>query len=443
MKKKIILILMFLIILSACADLSEDNDYNTKTQEEITAPLSSWTNAKFEKAVRNFLDKPEGDIYTNELDKIEKIVINKEGVSINGFDNLSEDNCYVINFTDFQDFDNFNNLEHLSIVFRSDAVVEKLATITSHDKLEYLEIIQGNIKDISNIANYTNLQTLKLSKNPIDDFTPLINLHTIKNMELELLGFKKDSLTERDMANLDLQIFKNLSTLEYLKLNTCNLTNIDAINYCESIKKLELYNCCSKKDEIYEIASNEDCTLKSILINLVDENRKPTIMIDVSRFKNFNNIRSLYIIDKFKNINNLKSLENLSLSHGIIDASLGLAELDNLINLEIKHCRLLNTKNIEKLNQLRIASIINCGTGKEYDLDYSFLKNNSNMTQLRLCYGYIEGKVEGYPDLNLEDLACFKKLQFLVLDHTFFYNPYVLKSFKHLKEFNRKSSRCY
>ncbi len=168
--------------------------------------LADFHHAELEAEVRRKLKKPEGDIKQSELKQVRSINLAKEGK----VDYL--DPCIFPHLTGVRD----------------------------------LFLGPGKLKDISLLANLTELTSLRASMNLIEDVTPLKDLEKLDRLDLgrtrisdvsALSGLK--NLTELMLDDTQVKDVSPLASLEKLQVLTLSRTQVKDISVLKPLKELK------------------------------------------------------------------------------------------------------------------------------------------------------------------------------------------------------------
>lgn len=163
--------------------LSETGDIVEKAEEDREHALIYWDTQPLEAAVREVLDIPEGDIYSDDL----------------------------------------AGITELNLVGRDLSRIEALAWFTD---LTFLELDGNQISDITPLAELTDLQRLRLSGNEIVDISPLAGLEQLRELELDYNQIEDiTALTELDALEILWIDGNSISSIEPLRGHT-NLHNL-------------------------------------------------------------------------------------------------------------------------------------------------------------------------------------------------------------------------
>ena len=262
-----------------------------------------------------------------------------------------------------QDLESLNILTNLLYIDISKNKIEDISPLNLK-KLTSLEASDNKIKDVSNLK-LENLKYLYLNNN--EDIKGLENLKNVESISLE-----NDNIEEIDLSNL-----KKLKTLYLsnnpieviilpeemviLELKNANITNLNKINNLKKIFYINLQdNNLTSLDGIDNIEKIES-------INL--ENNKLTSLNKLEKFKELKSINLKN--NKIKNTDGLKgkTFEHIDLSNNEIEN----IEIINGINVD---SITLENNNITDLLKLKNDSIRFINLSRNPNItDYSPLKN--------------------------------------------------------------------
>ncbi len=139
-----------------------------------TTPVT-FPDANLEAAIRGAINKPEGPIYTSDLEALTTLTAWKRGISdITGLEhcvNLEWLNLNSLNISDISPLASLTNLTYLQLGFNNISDISALAGLTN---LQVLWLVGNNISDISVLAGLTNLEQLSIGGNNISDISALV-----------------------------------------------------------------------------------------------------------------------------------------------------------------------------------------------------------------------------------------------------------------------------
>ncbi len=119
-----------------------------------------WENPDFENAVRQLINKPEGDIMRSELLGIIECLLTENTVALS-----QEENVYTQ-------------------VFETTDLTSVVSDLHHFNNLTTLHMEAASITDFTPLAGLTNLSVLRLSSIPITDITPLVELTNLTELSL-------------------------------------------------------------------------------------------------------------------------------------------------------------------------------------------------------------------------------------------------------------------
>ena len=197
------------------------SDGLTSTKAFITDIPLVIPDSNLEAAIREAINKPEGSIYTSDLQPLTVLEAQERGIlDLSGLE-------YCVN-------------------------------------LEWLDLGENNISDISPLAGLTNLWRLNLNNNSISDISPLAGLTNLQGLtNLDSLGLYDNNISNisplagltnlQGLTNLDsLGLYDNnvsdisplagLTNLRYLELQANNISDISALAGLTNLDSPGLYD---------------------------------------------------------------------------------------------------------------------------------------------------------------------------------------------------------
>lgn len=332
--------------------------------------VTRFIDPNLEAAVREALDKPDGDIYTWELELL--TALNASGREI----------------TELAGIEDCINLFSLVLSYNNITDITPLAGLSD---LLSLNLNSNNITDIAPLAVLTNLTRLYIGDNNITDITPIWGL---SNMRILVLEYNKisdiyplsgltdlTSLVLNDNFIPDIEPLKGLVNLSVLSLYNNDIDDISAVGGMTNLTILDLYN--NRISNLRPLAG-----LNNLTRLILDYNN----ISDISPISGLENLTILYLNDNsISDISPLKGMTNLTtlvLANNNISYIIPLAGMNNLVELylgnnniyEITSLNGLANLNVLYLNDNRIIDI----TSLEWLLNLSTLYlYNNNISDIR------------------------------------------------------------
>lgn len=203
-----------------------NNDSNIVTFKDLT----------LEKAVRDSINKPTGDIYKSDVAKITKLTIAGPILSIG-------------NLKDISGIENLTNLQYLDLSFNP---ISDISGLKGLSNLQYLDLSSNEISDISALKGLTNLQILYLSDNQINNISILAGLTNLQQLSLSCNPIKNISML-KGLTNLqklylymsgisDISPLAGLTNLQDLDLYENNISDISPLKGLTNLKNLVLFD---------------------------------------------------------------------------------------------------------------------------------------------------------------------------------------------------------
>jgi len=174
----VVILLTTVLILSVCACGT--------TPQATTLASVTFPDANLETAIREAIDKPEGPIYTFELESLAKLNASKNGISdLTGLGyclNLQELMLWNNNISDISALADLSNLQNLYLDGNN---ISDISALASLNNLETLHLYDNDISDISALAGLINLKSLLIDGNNISDISALAGLSNLWGLGLE------------------------------------------------------------------------------------------------------------------------------------------------------------------------------------------------------------------------------------------------------------------
>ncbi len=154
------------------------NNVSTNVNENGNEQIVTFSDKKLERRVRYKINKPTGDLYESDVEKITSLdVPDKQIEDISGIETLS-------------------NLKELYLTGTNVSDISKLKGLTN---LQQLSLTGTNVRDISALKELTNLKRLDLAFTEIKDISDLKGL--INLQELELTAVKISDTDKKTLEN--------------------------------------------------------------------------------------------------------------------------------------------------------------------------------------------------------------------------------------------------
>jgi len=252
MKKTLLtcFIVLFTLCLAACASPAAAST-TPEPQAEITATPPQnviFTDPLLEKMVRAAMNKPEGDITIAEAETVTELKLGidwqqepVEGTQIKYISGLA----------------NFINLENLELHFHAISDISPLAGLT---KLKSLSLGGNPVADIEPLSGLTNLGWLTLFNCRAQDYNPLANLTGLGALLLEYSTIS------------DVKMLSGLTNLTWLNLAHTQVSDVSPLSALVNLEKLTLAECpitdYSPLAEIYPNLVEKDFALAASLRDL-------------------------------------------------------------------------------------------------------------------------------------------------------------------------------
>lgn len=340
--------------------VSGDNITNEQLEVAFYSEPINFADKQLEAAIRNAIDKPEGQIYSGDVKNIKKLAATQYHIS------------------DLKGIEHLINMKYLNLFENK---IKDITPLSNLKKLEDLDLGYNEINDISQISSLINLKNLSLYENKIKDVTPLSNLNKLEDLDLKI----------NEINNLF--PISNLINLKKLNLIENKFTDITPLSKLNQLEDLELD--CNEINDLLPISS---------LINLMDLSLSENKITDITPLSNLDQLENLDLdcneINDIEPISSLINLKFLSLSENKIKDIAPLSKLKQLNDLY------LDGNEINDLSPIkRIVSL------KKLDISKNKITDITPLSELnRLDKLYINGNkinnidpVKGF-DLKFTDI---------------------------------------
>ncbi len=159
-----------------------------------TVPVSqikvTFTDKVVEKAVRAKISKPSGTVYRSDLAKVYRLKIPAGYKSLNDLKQLFNLEYLDLSNTKLTNVSSLASLKNLRVLYLYKNSIKDISPLKGLTKLEVLSINSNKVSNISALAGMTNLMELYMRENTITDYSPVTKL---KN--LNILYLKGNKLT--------------------------------------------------------------------------------------------------------------------------------------------------------------------------------------------------------------------------------------------------------
>ncbi|MBB6447306.1 leucine-rich repeat domain-containing protein [Bacillus benzoevorans] len=305
-------------------------------EPSFRAEVVHFSDKNFEKAIRDTLHKPAGNITAADMDSINKI--EAKGYAINHLTGIE----YA------------KNLTYLDLGMNEISDISRLAGLT---KLRVLHLPSNNISDISALSGLNKLEIVNLAFNDISDIRALKGLTEIFMLNLfqndisdisALRGLTK--LTDLDLTGNEISDISALSEFKTLYVLALSYNNISDINVLSELKTLQ----------DLALGGNQisDISFLSGLTNLHTLRLHNNKIADISALSDLTKLTSLYLsfneINDIQTLKRLTKLEELDLAENELSDILVLGNLTNLKILDLTSTGISDILVLSKLTKLRI-----------------------------------------------------------------------------------------
>ena len=291
----------------------------------------TFPDANLEAAIREAIDKPEGLIFTSDLNGLTSL--KTKGITdLTGLEYCSNLTELVLDYNQISDLSPLASLTKLTVLhlscwtYRSGTQITDLSPLQNLTKLTRLHITgSGNqISDISPLSSLTNLTDLYLHSNQISDLSPLASLTKLTVLHLFCWTYRSGTQIT------DLLPLQSLTELTELYLSLYQISDISPLASLTNLTELDL-----GENYISDISSLASLT------NLTELNLNDNQISDLSPLASLTNLTELYLgSNQIRDLSPLASLTNLTelnLNDNQISDISPLLSLPNLKTLWIRH----------------------------------------------------------------------------------------------------------
>jgi Leucine-rich repeat (LRR) protein len=289
----------------------------------------------FEKAIRETLNKPAGNITAADMNRITRI--DGVGYSIKNLSGIE----YAKNLTyldlgvnEISDISGLGGLPKLRVVHLSTNKISNISALSRLTKLEILDLSINQISDASALKGLTNLQILHLNLNEISDISALSGLTNLIDLDL----------TSNKIS--DIGALSELNTLYRLALSYNNISDIHVLSELNTLQVLTLAG-----NKISDISALKGLT------NLYDLSLHNNEINDIRALSGLTKLTSLNLhtneISDIRALSRLTKLENLDLSGNELSDISVLGTLTNLTMLDLSPTGISDISVVSKLTKLQ------------------------------------------------------------------------------------------
>ena len=289
-------------------------------------------------------------LYSNEIDNIEVLRDNATIELLNVNDNKLDN-------TDMEVISTMGALTKLGIGENNIQTLEAFSVYPYlSEKLTELTIKNSKLTNLNGIESLTNLETLYIYGNNIEDYSKLNTLVNLKKIDLS------------DTNITDVSVLNNLESLVELQIYANNIEDISGLTNNSSIETLNLNNTK---------LNNQDFAVLETMTNLKKLGVANLGLSNLEGITNLTNLTELTLTgNNLKNISGIEkliNLEKLYINQNEIENIQQISNLEKLKELNIEQNKISDVRILSNLNNLEsiFAGYNNIST----DLDKTNLTN--------------------------------------------------------------------
>jgi hypothetical protein len=278
----------------------------------VTLLLATFHDHNLEAAVGEAIGKPEGIIYTSDLERLRSLDASDRNITdLSGLEYCTALTELWLDDNKIGDITPLSHLTNLELLNLNGNQVDDISALSHLTNVNYLYLADNEISDITSLSNLVNLgkhrmffippsEDLDLSNNQISDISPLSNLTGLEWVILD------------DNSISDITPLANLTNLTKLSLSDNRIRDISPLVSLTNLVMLHLAN--NQIDDITPLS------------NLVGLGTQEWEMISYSLHLDLGGNQIIDITP----LSNLTALKRLSLSNNQISDISPLANLTNL-----------------------------------------------------------------------------------------------------------------
>ena len=246
-----LLIVALVASLAACAAKPTAPPESEPTPESIV----EFNDPLLEELVRKAMNKPDGDITLAEAEAVTELEL--------GID-WQQEPAPNSQIKDISGLENFKNLENLNLNFHA---IEDISPLSGLTKLRSLSLGGNPVADIAPLSNLTGLGSLTLFNCQAKDYTPLSKLSGLGMLLLEYSTIS------------DVSMLSGLTELWWLSLATTQVSDVSPLSTLVNLRQLQLAGCpitdYSPLAEIYPNLEEKDFEIPSKLMDIFSAEFNP------------------------------------------------------------------------------------------------------------------------------------------------------------------------
>ncbi|MCL0041613.1 leucine-rich repeat domain-containing protein, partial [Peptococcaceae bacterium] len=276
---------------------TEDGGYTAEAKVTVVketgedSEMVTFNDLNLEKAVRDALNKPEGDITVADMLTLTELDASRREIGdLTGIEYATNLTYLDLGWNQVSDINALSNLVNLTELYLYDNQISDISALSSLVNLIGLYLYGNQIRDISVLSNLTDLTYLDLSENEISDISALSSLVNLTGLYLYGNQIK------------DISVLSNLTDLTYLDLSENEISDISALSNLTNLTELDLsWNQVS------------DISALSSLTNLTYLRLSENQISDISALSSLTNLTELNLSwNQVSDISALSSLTNLT-----------------------------------------------------------------------------------------------------------------------------------
>ncbi|WP_411682744.1 leucine-rich repeat domain-containing protein [Clostridium thailandense] len=297
--------------------------------------IVTFKDQSLEEKIRDYINKPSGDIYKSDVEEITELDIQHSGIhDISGIESLTNLKQLTLGNNRISDINVLKSLTNLQELNLSGNQLKDISVLKNLINLQSIDLGYNEISNISALKNLNNLKRIHLDNNKISDISALKNLTNLQELSFGCVpcwAIDAPALKENYNEISDINSLENLTNLESLNLSHNKVKDISTLKGLSNLQMIDLsYN------QINDIGGIANTVNKLTNLNTIDlSNNQISNIGELTKLAKLTNLKTLNLNDnQISNISELKELTNLQMldlsDNQISDVSV----FKNFINLQ-------------------------------------------------------------------------------------------------------------
>jgi Leucine-rich repeat (LRR) protein len=338
---------------------SEDNRLYVETiylNEELTDPVITFADVNFERAVREVVNKPSGNILKSDVGNITLLNFHgKEITDLQGIQYFTSLTALNLGSNKITNLGPLRSLENLETLYLYENRITDISPLEGLKKLSTLSISTNIVENICALTNLTNLKTLHIFNNKISDVGPLrklLNLQLLYAYNNRICGIDalKGLISLKNLAIgsnpiIDLSPVGSIKNLNELSVNNAQINNVNCLSGLKNLSNINLDN--NKIEDISSLKDLKQLQSISLAYNKIENIESLSNMLNLN-FVNFGNNK----ISDISPLSGNTEIKHLYLNNNYISNISALSTLGKVNYLNLRYNNITNISPLGKINSL-------------------------------------------------------------------------------------------